>query len=209
MTGVRGFFLTFEGIEGCGKSTQAARVAAALRDRGFPVVLTRDPGGTPAGERIRDVLLHTVDHLSERAEAALYAAARAELVAKVVAPALARGEVVVCDRFEDSFVAYQGYARGLGAAAMRELSAWATGDLSPDLTILLDLPVAEAFARVAGQLDRVERESLEFHEKVREGFLAIARERADRIVVIDARAPEEAVFERVMAEVLARLPRPA
>lgn len=210
---MKGYFITFEGIEGCGKSTQAVRVHAELVRRGIPATATRDPGGTPAGERIRALLLSEVDHLAPRTEAALYLAARAELAAKIVRPALQRGEVVICDRYVDSFVAYQGYGRGLGAETMVNLSLWATDGLVPDLTFLFDVPVDVAFSRLERMegrtLDRVERESLEFHMRVRDGFLEIARAEPERVVVLDGTAPEDVVFEQVIEEIVKRVGMPA
>jgi dTMP kinase len=197
-----GFFIAFEGGEGAGKSTQEGRLAEALVARGRRVVRTREPGGTPAAELIRAVLLdpeHT--GLDPRAEALLFAAARGEHVARVVRPALDRGDVVICDRYLDSSVAYQGYGRGLGPERVRELSLWATGGLVPDLTIVLDIDPAIGLSRL-GSPDRLEAEPPEYHRAVRAGFLAIADQDPDRYVVLDATRPADdlasAILERVL-----------
>jgi dTMP kinase len=197
----QGRFVAFEGGEGAGKSTQAAALAAALRARDHEVVTTREPGGSPAAEAVRAVVLDPVHQgMSPRAEALLFAASRGEHVHRVVRPALDHGAVVVCDRYLDSSVAYQGMARGLGADEVRGLSLWATEGLLPDLTVLLDVDPAVGLARVADP-NRLETEPLEFHRHVRAAFLAIAAEDGDRYLVLDARAPVDeiatAVLERV------------
>ena len=186
----RGQFLTLEGPEGAGKSTQAARVRDHLANRGRTVVLTREPGGTPLGEAIRDVLLATAPErhpAGPRVDALLFSAARAQLVATVIEPALERGEVVVCDRYADSTLAYQGYAAGLPLGELRELATFATGGLRPDLTILLDLPVEAGLARKAGQETRFEQAfDVDYHRRVRAGFLALAAAEPGRFAVVDA-----------------------
>ena len=184
--------IAFEGGEACGKSTQAALLAARLG-----AVLTREPGGTAVGERVRAVLLDTgIDHLDPRAEALLMAAARAQHVAEVVAPALAAGRDVVTDRFSHSSVAYQGYGRGLPLDEVRDLSAWATGDLWPDVVVLLDLPAAEAEAR-RGHPDRFEAEGADFHRRVEAGFRALAAADPARWRVVDGSGSVEEVAARV------------
>jgi dTMP kinase len=203
-----GYFVAFEGGEGGGKSTQERLLAEALVARGYDVVRTREPGGTPAAEAMRHVVLSPeFTGLDDRAEALLYAAARGEHVARVVRPALARGAVVVCDRYLDSSVAYQGYGRGLGADRIRDLSLWATGGLQPDLSVLLDIDPRRGLDRFA-QRDRLEAEPVEFHDRVRAGFLAVAAERAERYLVLDAEQPIDAlaaaIIDRVVAELDAR-----
>lgn len=200
-----GFFVTFEGGEGAGKSTQERLLADALAARGLDVVRTREPGGTPAAEAIRGVVL-SPEHagLDARAEALLYAAARGEHVAHVVRPALARGAVVVCDRYLDSSVAYQGYGRDLGPQRVRDLSLWATGGLVPDLSVLLDVDPRRGLARFA-QRDRLEAEPVEFHDRVRAGFLQIAAAEPGRYVVLDADRPAADLAQIVLAAVLDRL----
>jgi len=182
----RGSFIVFEGGEGAGKSTQEARLAQWLQDEGLSVVRTREPGGTPAGEAIRTILLsNDYTGLTDRAEALLFAAARGEHAAQVIRPALQAGSIVVCDRYLDSSVAYQGYGRDLGADYVRELSLWATKDLVPDLTVLLDVDPTIGLARVHSP-DRLESEPIAFHLRVRQAFLDIAAANPDRYLVIDA-----------------------
>lgn len=203
-----GFFVTFEGGDGSGKSTQQRLLADALAARGHDVVATREPGGTPAAEAMRHVVLSPeFAGLDARTEALLYAGARAEHVAHVVRPALARGAVVVCDRYLDSSVAYQGYARELGPDRIRDLNLWVTDDLLPDLSVLLDVDPRRGLARFA-QRDRLEAEPVEFHDRARAGFLAIARQHADRYLVLDADQPVDvlatAILDRVLADLDAR-----
>jgi dTMP kinase len=204
MTGL----VTFEGGEGAGKSTQATRLVDALRAAGEPVVQVREPGGTPVGEGVRALLLDpdrgpTVN----RAELLLYLAARAELCDTVIAPALARGEIVVCDRFIDASVAYQGGGRGLGPERVTGLNAFATSGLVPDVTFLLDIAPREGLARAAGRgrPDRIERESLAFHERVRAAYVSLAR--AERVVRLDATRAEGELHEEILRHTLARLGR--
>ena len=207
----RGQFLTLEGPEGAGKSTQATRVRDHLANRGRTVVLTREPGGTPVGEAIRDVLLATAPErhpAGPRVDALLFSAARAQLVATVIEPALERGEVVVCDRYADSTLAYQGYAAGLPLGELRELATFATGGLRPDLTILLDLPVEAGLARKAGHETRFEQAfDVDYHRRVRAGFLALAAAEPGRFTVVDAAQEPHAVTRDVLAAV-DRLPVP-
>lgn len=189
MTAAR--FIVFEGGEGAGKSTQSAALADYLQARGHEVLCTREPGGTPAAEAIRAVLLDPANAgLDDRAEALLFAAARGDHAARVIRPALERGEIVISDRYLDSSVAYQGVARGLGAERVAELSLWATGGLVPDLTIVLDVDPALGLARVVGP-DRLESEPLEWHARVRQGFLDIAAAAPDRYLVLDGSRPAE------------------
>lgn len=192
MSNSAGTFIVFEGGEGAGKSTQVALLRDALAKQGREVVLTREPGGTPAAESIRALVLDPRNKgLDPRAEALLFAAARAEHVAALIRPALTRGATVICDRFIDSSVAYQGLGRGLGADQIRELSDWATDGLLPDLTIVLDIDPAVGLAR-AGQVsespDRMESEAMTFHVMVRDAFLAAAQAAPNRYAVLDATA---------------------
>jgi dTMP kinase len=200
----RGRLIAFEGGEGIGKSTQAERLASHL-----DAVLTREPGGTDVGERVRDLLLdRAVSGLDARAEALLMAAARAHHVSIVVRPALESGRDVVTDRYSHSSLAYQGYGRGLDIEKLRGLSTWATAGLWPDVVVLLDVPGAEAAARRAriGHLpDRLEAEADEFHRRVVEGFRAMAVADPDRWVVVDGTGNPDAVAERVCAAVDAKL----
>ncbi len=196
-----GLLITFEGGEGSGKSLQAERLAARLRAAGHAVTVTREPGGTPLGEAIRSLLLHAEEAArpSPSAELLLFEAARAQLVAQVIRPALERGEVVVCDRFADSSLAYQGYARGLDLEMIRALNRAATGGLSPDLAVLLDLPVQQGLARrgAAGSGNSFDRHPAEFHEAVRAGYLALAAENPGRWRIVDASAAPDQVEQAV------------
>ncbi|MEY3734895.1 MAG: hypothetical protein RL347_2254 [Actinomycetota bacterium] len=189
MTAAR--FIVFEGGEGAGKSTQSRALADYLEARGHRVRRTREPGGTPAAEAIRAVLLdpaHT--GLDDRAEALLFAAARGDHAARVIRPALAEGDIVISDRYIDSSVAYQGVARDLGADRVADLSLWATGGLLPDLTIVLDVDPSVGLARVVGP-DRLESEPVEWHQRVRRAFLDIAAAQPDRYLVLDGSRPVE------------------
>ncbi len=200
----RGRFITFEGPEGAGKTTQAARLEATLRMRGLPVLATREPGGTALGERIREVLLApSTEAIDPLADALLFNAARRQLVAEVIEPALAAGTTVICARFADSTRAYQGYGGGLPLAELDRLEAVATGGLRPDRTILLDLPVEIGLARKAPD-DRTRFETsydLSFHQRVRNGFMAMAAAEASRFVVIDASGDPEDIARRVVRAV--------
>ncbi|MDX6411720.1 MAG: dTMP kinase, partial [Gaiellaceae bacterium] len=181
-------FVTFEGIDGSGKTTQAALLADALRAEGRNVVATREPGGTALGEKIRALLLDG-DHVAPWAEATLFAAARAELVDEVIAPALRDGADVVSDRYIDSSLAYQGIARGLGVADVLQLNLRATGGLLPDRTFLFAVDPAEAAARSSGLADRIEREGLAFQARVDEAFREVAAMFPERIVLLDGMQP--------------------
>lgn len=204
-TSYPGLFVAFEGGEGAGKSTQVRLLAAELRGHGHEVVVTFEPGDTEPGRRLREALLHPDGpRLTPRAEALLFAADRAEHVATVVRPALARGAVVVTDRYLDSSIAYQGSGRDLGADEVESLSTWATEGLLPDLTVVLDLPARDGLARVEAP-DRLEAEPLDFHERVRSAFLRLASRDPRRYVVLDATADPESVHAQVLAAVTARL----
>jgi len=201
---VSGQFITIEGGEGVGKSTQAHLLADRLREVGATVVEVREPGGTPAGDQIREILLDSSLTMTGRTELFLYEAARAELTATVIVPALERGDTVVCDRFFDSSTAYQGYGRRLGPEPVRELNLIATAGVRPDLTILLDLETEEALRRATrGWFDRIEAESLQFHRAVIEGFDEIAAAEPTRIVTVDASGTIEEVAARVWEAVMA------
>lgn len=205
----RGRFITLEGGEGAGKSTQARKLAAALRARGRDVVVTREPGGTPAAEEIRSLLVGgAIDRWSPVAEALLHYAARREHLDALIVPALAGGQWVVCDRFADSTMAYQGYGFALGRAFVETLHALVVGAIAPDLTLMIDLPVEEGLARAGGRRgggDRYERMDRAFHERVRHGLLDIAKREPGRCAVVDGRDAPERVAADVLAVVLGRL----
>ena len=200
-----GFFVSFEGGEGVGKSTQIKLLAEKLTELGKEVVTTREPGGTPAAEAVRKVLLgNEFTHLSPRSEALLFAGSRADVVANVVDPALSRGAVVLADRYLDSSVAYQGVARGLGAVEVKSLSLWATRGLIPDITIVLDLDPTLGLSR-AGKPDRLESEEISFHHKVRNAFLELAKLEPARFLVIDATQNVNSISQQIISEVIKRL----
>jgi dTMP kinase len=189
-------FLTFEGLDGSGKSTQAALLADWLRRKGRTVLTTREPGGTPVGEAVRDLVLHG-DELSPWTEAALFAAARAEHVELAIRPALERGEDVVCDRYLDSSVAYQGIARGLGEARVLELNLAVTGGLLPERTFLVLVDPDEARRRGGEHRDRIERETEEFMRRADAAFRSLAATYTERIVALDGHRPAEEIAEEV------------
>jgi dTMP kinase len=197
----RTLFLSLDGLDGSGKSTQCRLLAEWLRSRGFDVTACADPGGTPLGGEIRALLLGHRHERSLAAEAMLFMASRAELVARVIRPALDAGRVVVSDRFLLANVAYQGYGGGLDPEQLWSAGRLATGGLEPELTLVLDLPVEAAQARWAGPPDRLESRDRAFHGRVREGFLAEARKRPDRVRVVDAGREVRAVHEAVCQEV--------
>jgi dTMP kinase len=203
-----GRLIAFEGVEGSGKSTQLELLRQALDGRGREVVVTREPGGTPAGERIRALLLDPGVELHPRSEALLFAAARAELVEAVILPALERGAVVLCDRYLDSSLAYQGGARGLGLGPVTDVNRFATGGLLPDLVVLLDLDPASGLRRRSGQLDRIEAQDLAFHRRVRQAFCDLAAADPGRFAVVDGAAPVAEVAAGVQAAALALLEGP-
>ena len=201
----KGKFITFEGGEGCGKSTQVQRLKAALERKGISVLLTREPGGTRLAEQIRSLLKdETEDPPCDRAELLLFLAARAQLVKNVIRPALAAGTWVVSDRFSDSTLAYQGYGRGLSLDVIRAANDFACEGLKPDRTILLDVDPVTSRARMRGReastntkADRIERAGDDFHARLRKGFLELAAAEPSRIVTIDASGTEDDVWERV------------
>ncbi len=200
-----GFFITLEGPEGCGKTTQAKLLADALEAQGRKVKLTREPGGDPVSEDIRAILLNGPDHsVVDRAEVFLYLAARAQHTERVIRPALDEGAVVICARFTDSTLAYQGYGSGLDLDDIRTMNAFATGHLAPDITLLLDIDVPIGLARQK-DWNRMERKAIEYHERVRQGFLSEAGLYPERIVMVDASRDIKAVYADVMAAVMEKI----
>ncbi|NBQ98678.1 MAG: dTMP kinase [Microbacteriaceae bacterium] len=197
-------FISFEGIDGVGKSTQADLLETWLQGKGKTVVRTLEPGGTEVGVEIRKILLHHRGDLAPRAEAALFAADRAHHVASKIRPALSRGEIVITDRYFDSSVAYQGAGRELSQTEVRDLSLWAVGGLLPDLTVLLDLPADVARNRRNGsgtEPDRLESEKIEFFERARQAYLDLAKAEPNRFLVIDASATVEQMQQQIVDRV--------
>jgi dTMP kinase len=197
----RGLFITLEGGEGAGKSTQLAAIEGWLKARGREVVVTREPGGTPAGERVRDVLLHYAGDMDPDTETLLIFAARAEHLARVIRPALALGKVVLCDRFTDATYAYQGGGRGVPSERIAQIESWVQQRLRPDLTLLLDVPIETGLRRAEqrGAPDRFEREQRDFFQRVRSAYLAAAEREPNRIHVIDASRPTDEVTQTAIA----------
>ena len=200
-----GLFVVFEGGDGVGKSTQVVELVSRLRNRRIEPVMTRQPGGTPIGEKLRELLLDPGHpELTARTEALVYAADKAQHVEEVILPALAQGKVVVCDRYVDSMIAYQGAGRVLDLAEVKQVARWATGGLRPDLTVLLDIDPAEAVANIRQQ-DRLEAAGLDFHRRAREHFLRLAGEDPERYLVLGARESRKNIAEKVAEKVLALL----
>jgi dTMP kinase len=201
----RGVFVSFEGSEGCGKSTQIREVRALLEARGVRCLSTREPGGTPLGEVIRDILKYAPEGrgMCPQAELLLFAASRAQLVRESILPALADGQWVLADRFHDSSVVYQGIGRKLGIEPVRQINEFALGDCRPDVTFLLDMDSASAWERAnavtrqLGRTDRMESEGTEFYEAVRQGYLSLAAQHPDRFVVVSAARDVEAIREEI------------
>jgi dTMP kinase len=203
---VAGLFITFEGGDGSGKSTQVSLLTEWLESDGHEVVHSREPGGTDLGLELREIVLHRRGHIAPRAEALLYAADRAHNIATKVRPAIERGAVVIQDRYLDSSVAYQGAGRVLGATEVRELSLWATEGLLPDLTVLLDLDPAVGRERIAGGVyDRLEEEKSDFHERVRAAYLELAAAEPARFLVLDAETGVETLAAAIRSRVVSLL----
>lgn len=198
---MKGSFITFEGCEGVGKTTQVERLRRYFEESGQKALFLREPGGTVISEKIREMLLSKEnDNMNGKCEALLYSAARAQLLGEVVAPALEKGVIVVCDRFTDSTFAYQGAARGLGMDFIDGLNKLTCGDIVPNVTVFLDMPPRLAFARKGGadKNDRLESQSMEFHEKVYKGYKEVARRYPDRFVCVDASKDADEVWEDVI-----------
>lgn len=206
-----GLFITFEGGEGCGKSTQIAALKARLEAKGKTVVQTREPGGTPLGESVRNLLQYddAGQGMSPEAELLLFAASRAQHVRELIAPAIAEGQIVLCDRFLDSTTVYQGVARAIDSKKVDTINQFAIGDTNPDLTILIDLPpeigLARVHARSDGQLDRMEKEAIEFFQAVRQGYLDLAKSEPKRFLVLDGSQSVEELETQIWQKVEATL----
>lgn len=205
MSAKRGFFITFEGPEGSGKSSQAKELAGYLRKTGFKVITCSDPGSTSLGKKLRRVLLHERLKLSPIQEAMLFIAGRISLVEEFIKPALRSGRIVICDRFHDSTIAYQGFAGRLDVAWLDEIARKAIGNIMPHLTLFLNVPVSVGMGRLRGKKDRMESKAVEFHKKVHRGFLEIARRNKKRIVIIDASKSKAAIRNEVCCIVMKRL----
>ncbi len=194
----RGGFITLEGPDGCGKSTQAKRLAERLRNEGFRVCLTREPGGTDLAENLRSIILDPSLHIHPLTELMLYEASRAQHTAEIILPALRKKEIVICDRYYDATMAYQGYGRRLDLKNVKTLNTVAAGGLKPDLTILLDISSKEGLSRATKNgADRMEKEKLAFHSRVRRGYLEIAKKEPRRIKIISGSGTVEEVHEKI------------
>jgi dTMP kinase len=206
-----GKLISFEGSEGSGKSTQIGRLAAHLQKTHREVLSTREPGGTEIGEQIRNIIVHNSkgDEMSAETELLLFTAARAQLVREIIAPALARGAIVLCDRFLDSSTVYQGIGRNLAMDPVNQINRFAVGTVMPDVTIVLDVPTKVSLSRLkqrASDLpDRMERENVDFYEKVRTGYLLLAKGMPERFIVIDGTKSEDVIAKQIWTEVQARL----
>lgn len=202
---MKGLFITFEGLDGSGKTTQIALLADYLKRKGREVITTIEPGGTNLGDRIRQILLDKNNAgMSNKAETFLFEASRAELVSKVIAPALGSGKIIICDRFFDSTIAYQGIARGLGVEKVMELSLWATDGIVPDLTFLLSVDVEGGEKRLSGSSknrDRIESEEEKFKQRIFDGYIELARKYSGRIVLIDAKQEIKTIFSQIRERV--------
>ncbi|MDD5948992.1 MAG: dTMP kinase [Lachnospiraceae bacterium] len=208
---MKGLFISLEGPDGCGKSTQIAFMKSSLESRGYDVIVTREPGGTVISEQIRQVILDKNNMaMQDTTELLLYAAARAQLVGEVIKPAVEAGKVVICDRFVDSSAVYQGIARGLGVDTVYEVNAYALQNMMPDITFFLDMPAAEGIRRKNNQhdLDRMELQKAAFHEKVVEGYRQLAQTQKERIVTIDAMKSIEEIRIEIEERLIPLLKQP-
>lgn len=207
----RGFLISFEGSEGSGKSTQISRIADRFEDAGYEVVVTREPGGTPIGEEIRHILMHAAEALSmmPETELLLFAASRAQLVREVILPAVNAGKIVLCDRFMDSTTVYQGVARNIQSEPVHLINTFAVGHMIPDVTVVIDLDAEVGMDRVrhrANDLpDRMEKENIEFYQKVRNGYLMLAKAMPERFVVVDGELPREELGEAIWKQLRKRV----
>jgi dTMP kinase len=207
----RGFLITFEGSEGSGKSTQISRIADRFEDAGYEVVVTREPGGTPIGEEIRHTLMHAAesDNMTPETELLLFAASRAQLVREVILPAVQAGKIVLCDRFMDSTTVYQGVARNIQSEPVNMINTFAVGNMIPDVTVVIDLDAEVGLTRIkhrANDLpDRMEQENIEFYQKVRNGYLMLAKAMSERFVVVDGELPRVELENKIWKELRQRV----
>lgn len=199
--------MTFEGIDGCGKTTQLKRSQRWLTGLGHKTVSLREPGSTPAAEKIRKILLSNHSSINDMTELLLYEAARSEITSSEIAPLLRSGHIVLCDRFYDSTTAYQGYGRGLDIAMVKRLHRVAVGEIRPDLTLLFDLDLKTAASRVGGKRDRLESQSRAFFNRVRRGFLEVAKSDKRRVKIVNGALPADEVFEEVKKHLLRKISR--
>lgn len=197
----KGLFITFEGADGCGKTTQMKLLAEHLEKQGHDVLLTREPGGKGIGEKVREILLNYDGEVSDRCESFLFLADRAQNIDIIVNPAVEAGKIVLCDRHTDSTVAYQGYGRGLDLDRINLLNTIATNGKKPDLTFVFDIDTETSMKRVGKEKDRMESAGIEFHNRVREGYLKIAQQEPERIIVIDASKSIEEIHEKVLNQI--------
>ena len=205
---MKGFFITFEGSECCGKSTQSRALYRYLLSQGYPVVFLREPGGTDISEMIRRELLDPSNTaMAASTELLLYMASRAQTVHEVIRPALARGSIVLCDRFLDSTIVYQGYGLGMDVSFIRSLGSFATGGIKPDLTILLDLPLEKALNNIGSKKDRIELRDLAYHRRVKNGYMALARSEPSRIRIVKVAAEKADTQENIRKLVFALMKR--
>lgn len=195
----KGLFITFEGVDGCGKSTQMDLLAQYLKQKGHDVILTREPGANGLGEKIREILLNYKGEVSDRCESFLFLADRAQNIDIIVKPAVTEGKIVLCDRHTDSTVAYQGYGRGLDLDRINKLNTLATNGMKPDLTFVFDIDTETSMERVGKNKDRMESAGLEFQKKVRNGYLELAKKEPERIKVVDASKSIEEIHEQVIS----------
>lgn len=207
----RGFLISFEGSEGSGKSTQISRIAERFEAAGYDIVVTREPGGTPIGEEIRHILMHAVesDAMMPETELLLFAASRAQLVREVILPAVKAGKIVLCDRFMDSTTVYQGVARNIQSEPVHLINTFAVGNMIPDVTVVIDLDAETGLQRVRHRAndmpDRMEKENIEFYQKVRNGYLMLAKAMPERFVVVDGELPKAELEERIWKELRKRV----
>ena len=194
----KGLFITFEGVDGCGKTTQMNLLAKYLKNDGHDVIITREPGAKGLGEKIREILLHYDGEVSSRAESFLFLADRAQHIDKIVNPAVEEGKIVLCDRHTDSTIAYQGYGRGVDIAQLTMLNNLATGQRKPDITFVFDIDIETSMSRVGKEKDRMESAGIEFFEKVRKGYLEIAKQEPSRVKVINSTRSIEEISKEVL-----------